>query len=404
MHSGQPRRHRGSFALCLLLSMLLHLALAWALDWLPRGSSERRHHSSARQARHVQVIRTAPKKAAEVAKKQEEADENKDKDKKIAKTSADEAQQRPQEADFIGNHDSVAGGDDDGPQRRSDAPLPSVNGRESEDEIVTFDQERQDGELAHEEKAGETPPSPTAAAPAEPAPATPPQPVAQGTPEGAPLHSDPQGEGKQMPQPAAVATATQKPTPPTPGEGLRLTNLNIGDALTLTPHLPPPAPLGLPEGSEGKPTPPVPPQRPRLAVYDPSLAPHIHQPGLRTYERRTRSTGRFVFGRRPALNVAATPRGRYEAEIYRRIARSWYASCDEHRGDIIPGSITISLRLNKSGGIDSMDLVRRRGASLIQQSFSFGAIRRSALPPMPAEIQRDIIGELYEMILTFNFD
>jgi hypothetical protein len=54
-----------------------------------------------------------------------------------------------------------------------------------------------------------------------------------------------------------------------------------------------------------------------------------------------------------------------------------------HRGDIIPGTIIIAFRLNKRGSVETMNLITRRGASVIQQSFTFGAIRQAQLPPMP---------------------
>jgi hypothetical protein len=51
-----------------------------------------------------------------------------------------------------------------------------------------------------------------------------------------------------------------------------------------------------------------------------------------------------------------------------------------------------------------MDLVRRHGAGVIQQSFTFRAIRRATLPPMPSTVRQEIVGELLELIFTFNFD
>ncbi len=389
----------GSVALCALLSLLLHASLAWALELFPRHTSGQKRQPLARSVRHLQVVRAeARPEEKPLPKEQQQAQER---EAPFAKTSADERQRRPKQADFIGRHDSLASGGPDALQRSSEAPLPTMAGRESEEEVVTFDQKRQDGDLAHEGKAATEPP-----APPQPSPAESPQPVAQGEPEGHAEQGEPQGEGSQPPAPAADATAAHEPEPDTSDEGLKLSKLATENALTLPQPQPPPAPLGQPEGrTEQAAASSAPrPFRPRLTPYDPSLADGAQQPGLRTYERRTRSTGRFIFGRRPSLNVAATARGRYEAEIYRRIARVWYAACDEHRGDIIPGSITLSLRLTKSGGIDSMELIRRRGASIIQQSFSFGAIRRASLPPMPTEVQQGIIGTLYEMILTFNFD
>jgi hypothetical protein len=111
-----------------------------------------------------------------------------------------------------------------------------------------------------------------------------------------------------------------------------------------------------------------------------------------------------VLGKGAALNVAASPRGQYEAMVYRQVAHFWYIACDEHRGDIIPGKITISLRITRSGQIDSMALIRRSGASVSQQSFTFKAIRKANLPPMPPEVQADVIGNLMELIFEFNFD
>jgi hypothetical protein len=140
--------------------------------------------------------------------------------------------------------------------------------------------------------------------------------------------------------------------------------------------------------------------------YDPSLAEWAqpHKPGFRTHERRSRSSGRFIFGRGAALNVLSTPRGEYEALVYRRVAHFWYMACDDHRGDIIPGKITISLRIDKRGRLDSMALIKRSGASISQQSFTFKAIRRASLPPMPPEVQTDVVGRLMELIFEFNFD
>ena len=73
-------------------------------------------------------------------------------------------------------------------------------------------------------------------------------------------------------------------------------------------------------------------------------------------------------------------------------------------GDIIPGSVVVSLRINADGLLENMELVRRRGASMIQQSFTFGAIRNASLPPMPSQVRREMHGDLLELIFTFNFD
>ncbi len=386
-HSHQSRAGRwGTLTLCVALSLLLHAGLALLLPDPAAGTPCERRQAGAGE-RRMQLRFAAAK---------EEASQ-----RPFAKTSPDERRQQPDEADFEGRHASRASGANDAPERRADAPLPSMEGEERE-EIVTFDQQRQDGELAHEGRRDSRPaPPPTPPAPAaDEQPATQPQPLARGR-QSAPAPTPP-GEAPQADSPRPdEGSASTRPAPPQEDGELKLRA--PGEEPAPQENRPPAVAQGQPEGQQGAAAPPT-ARPPRVAVYDPSLAPDAQQPGFRTQERRTRSSGRFVFGRKPALNVAATPRGAYEAEIYRRIARSWYAACDEHRGDIIPGSITVSLRLTRQGRIANMQLMNRKGASLLQQSFSFGAIRRASLPPMPDKVQQDIVGELYEMILTFNFD
>lgn len=361
----QPFKH---ILACLVLSVLIHIGIAWVVEWSrPTTTPGTRQGSTAHPgetpvSRHIRLHRPAPKPPA------------------FAKTNPDTPEQAPTHIDFEGKHNTRASGAPDTPQRSSQAPLPTMQG-EQKDEIVTFDQERQDGELAHD---GKKRPSPPAAAP-------------QGSPDssaeapGSPAH----GQNTHTPD-ATLATRTPAPTPdgatrlrtpqadaqPTPPAARR----GLRDALFPTPHLP----------ARRRSAQPV--------IHDPSLADHAQPAGFRTRERRSRSTGRFVIGSRPALNVAATPRGRYEAEIYRRIARIWYAACDEHRGDIIPGSLTISLRIDKRGHLRNMQLLSRHGAGVIQQSFTLGAIRRATLPPMPPHVASDVVGDILELIIEFHFD
>ncbi len=389
IHQARPPR-RGTLTLCVALSLLLHLGLASLLPDM-RQEPERKGRAQA-PARHVHLRVSPP--APEAAMKE----------RPVVKTSADSPRHLPGKADFEGRHASRASGENDAPERRADAPLPSLDGERERNEIVTFDQERQDGELAHEGRRAPQPaPAPE---PPRPAPenADKPQataPPAHGHADGLADPAQPESQTPDSPRPSE-GTASAKPSPPMAEGELKLREASEpSPADTPTPA----AAQGSPEAQADRPpAPPARPRKARVAVYDPSLAPDAQQPGFRTRERRTRSTGRFVFGRSAALNVAPTARGAYEADIYRRIARAWYAACDEHRGDIIPGSITVSLRLTRSGLIDSMQLMGRSGASLIQQSFSFGAIRRAALPPMPKSVQQELVGELFEMILTFNFD
>lgn len=351
--------HGGAIVLCVLLSLLLHALTVCLLLQLPPREPQSAAPVGSRYTRSLQVIR--PKTEPHPTPEQEKTE------KSFAKTSADTAQKTPEQADFVGARHNRAASAPNARDLRSKDKAPAVHGKErqQDEEIVTFDQERQEGDLAAEGKK-DTQATPTAGAS--------------------------EGENTaEMPTPAASLSRTPAAltTVPLPTD--------LFGELPLTTQRDDSFPADKAESTP-------PPQRARHRYYDPALAADAQKPGFRTNERKTRSSGRFIFGKGAALNVEATPRGAYEADIYRRIARYWYAACDEHRGDIIPGHITISLRINKQGHLENMLLISRKGASVSQQSFTFAAIRRAALPPMPLTVQQDIVGELLELIFTFHFD
>lgn len=374
------RSNQGRIALlCVLLSLLLHVLAAWLLLQLPSPHCQTARGQT-QSSRALKISRhTHLKKKALSAEQEQKAPR-----RPFAKTDSDRKEERPPQADFVGKRNTRAEGQSDAPQRTSDVPLPTMNG-EKKEEINTIDRERQDGPVEHEGKNNTPVPPPT------PSPAP-------GIPNAIPAELPADGQ----------APAT---TPPTDAAASHLPQQQTADALKLQPsehrltenkqHQQAAPPKGQPQ-QQGTST-AAPQPRIKRKVYDPSLADHA-QPGFRTTERRSRSTGRFVLGRNPAVNVSATPLGRYEELIYRLIAHRWYAACDDHRGDIIPGRIIIAIRLNKTGSVETMNLITRRGASIIQQSFTFGAIRRAQLPPMPTAVQQELLGEQLELIFTFNFD
>ena len=387
--------------LCVALSVLLHVLLACLLLLLPPQETVKRQEKP-RKARAVQVLRTAARKKADAQKKQAaeapQKPEQPTEEKPFAKTSADTPQALPDQPDYEGQRNTRAASEPDAAYRRADAPAPAQNGEEKE-ELVTFDQDRQEGDLEHEGRNEPvTQPAPPAPLPQPPLPPTPPaEAPAQGQQNGT---DAPEAQGQDAEDSIIDATKSLTLSDDLSGQ-LQLQQQREEMPTTLQEREQHAAPKGATDGT-GKATRPR-PQRPQV-FYDPSLARQPQQPGFRTYERRSRSSGRFVLGRGAALNVASTPRGMYEALVYRRVAHFWYMACDEHRGDVIPGTITISLRINKRGQIDSMALIRRSGASISQQSFTFKAIRKASLPPMPQEVQADVIGELMELIFEFNFD
>lgn len=383
------------------LSVLLHVLLGLLILLIPPQEKVKRA-KPARKARPMKVVRTAARKKADEQKKQaaaapKEEPRKPSEQKPFAKTSADTPQAPPDQPDYEGQRSTRAASSPDARHLASAEHAPAMTGEQKE-EIVTFDQNRQEGDLTHEGKS--TPPTPPQPPAPQPQPA-PPQPTAEAPAEGQQNGTDaPDARGQDSRDTDIDATQSLTLTDDLSGQ----LKLRQEEQAELTQELEQQAArLGLPGGTGRAEAPAAQPRRPRV-FYDPSLAEWAQKPGFRTNERRSRSSGRFVLGRGAALNVASTPRGAYEALVYRRVAHFWYIACDEHRGDIIPGKITISLRINKRGQIDSMALITRRGASISQQSFTFKAIRKASLPPMPPEVQADVIGELMELIFEFNFD
>lgn len=356
-------------ALCLLLSLLLHLLFALLLLNMPEKKAT--NTAGNKVALAIRLHR------AEKAGKQEEKPPGEpEQNKPSAKTDPDQAEQRPEQDDFIGKRNARAASDKDARGYEGESTLPSMTG-EKKEEIVAFDQQQQQGDLEHDGRRN-APDTPALQPPSvPPQPPTPPRSSGASTPALTPPPASPEGDLNISKQ---DATGKERENEQKEQQQENTT----------------PRPI--------PPTHPAPPIPPAPGFYrDPSLA-NPTQAGFRTRERRSRNAGRFVLGRHASLNVAATPLGRYEEEIYRRIAYWWYRACDEHRGDIIPGKIVVSLRLDKNGRLVNMDLIRRSGAGVIQQSFTFGAIRHASLPPMPHAVQEEMVGNLLELIFEFVFD
>lgn len=397
--AGSYRLQRiSTLSLCLLLSLVLHVVLAMVLVLTADSPSPRQQ----KRGGHKRILIT---RAADKKEKASPPQENKPNEQKpFAKTDADRPQQRPDDADFEGQRDARAEGMNND-TRQSEAPIPTMEGEEKE-EPNTLQQERQDGDVQYYGKNEPQPATPPQAQPTEPAPAIPPVPTPpRGEPDTPPT---PQTDNGSTPTPTEPSEATTQATIPADTEGdLKLTPPREEEPPQEEPKedtaTPPP---GIPQGQDQAPASTLmpPPANNRHPVYDPTQADHAQPPGLRTTERRTRSTGQFVIGRMPSCNVEATPRGQYEELVYRLIAAQWYFACDQHRGDIIPGTLIIAIRLNTRGGVESMNLVNRRGASVSQQSFTFAAIRRAQFPQMPKAVVKTLVGNLMELIITFDFN
>ena len=380
------QHHRSKLLLCLLGSLLWHLAMIPVVIFLlphPSPKDKAKKQGGSKLILVTAKVNKKPKTEGEEQSPPEEAN------RPFAKTDADRPQQHPDKADFEGQRDSRAEGMN--LPQEADKPIPTMEGEEKE-EINTLHQERQDGDIAFYGKEE------TAAQPVESS--TAPQTNNNSAPTGVPLPPTPPETQltDNTHKTAHDGTEAHTPAPPTAEVYIKLQQSTEEVPEQEPKETPPTLPAGVPAPSVST------SQDEEQPVYDPTQAAHAQPAGLRTRERRTRSRGQFIIGSRPSLQVEATPLGQYEELVYRLIARQWYFACDQHRGDIIPGTIIIALRINSRGQVVNMNLVSRRGAGVSQQSFTFGAIRRAQFPRMPENVRKAIIGDQLELIITFDFN
>jgi len=404
--SFKQRRRNGlfrvSWSMCLLLSVLAHLfLLAGSYEGAEAGrASPRGAEGGGRQvvvsARMVKKVEPHPEGRRQAPKEHLPA---------IVKTNEEqESATRPEAPKFQSNRNTRAEGGRKDPDSSRD--MPAQDGVERENgEIVLFDQNRQDGDLSHE-RDGNKNAAPGAAANVPYQPLEPSMPPA-GHPdsvdhspnrEGVPGKASEEGLARQNRRPAQER-AMQLPhavTLPRPGEPEKPDALQeLAKSIAKGADNPP---LNLPNLN-------LPPNtRPaqKQPLYDPMFNAES-QPGFKTHEQKTKQTGKFSFGRRPTLDVEATPMGTYQAIVYRAIGEQWYRQCDLNRDLIVTGTVRIRILINKNGKVSSMRQTSRVGASEVQKSFTFLAIKLARLPAMPPEVRNALVGDSLEMYFDFNF-
>lgn len=404
--SFKQRRRKGlfrvSWGMCLLLSVLVHLFLLagsclvpeeWLASPRPPAAEKRQVVVSARMVKKVEAPQEGRRPVPE------------ERLPSIVKTSEEqESATRPETPQFQSNRNTRAEGGRKDPDSSRD--MPAQDGVERENgEIVLFDQERQDGDMSHE-RDGNKDAAPGASASVPPQPQEPSMPPA-GHPDsmdpssnktGAPGKSSEEGLARQNRRPAQER-AVQLPhavTLPQPGAPEKPDPLEeLARSIAKGAENPP---LNLPNLN-------LPPNRrpvQKKPLYDPMFNAES-QPGFKTHEQKTKQTGKFSFGRRPTLDVEATPMGMYQAMVYRAIGEQWYRQCDLNRDLIVTGTVRIRILIGKNGKVSSMRQTSRVGASEVQKSFTFLAIKLARLPAMPPEVKSSLIGESLEMYFDFNF-
>lgn len=299
-------------------------------------------------------------------------------DPDFARTSPDQAEEKADSPDFIGERNTRATSD---APPVADAPdLPSQKGREPlwEDEIETTESDYQDGELPS--RRSDTPDSPAMPE----AVVSPVEPMEPADPATSPA-SDP---GKPpMPEPPAERLVEG----PVPVDRRVKESPEPEDA-------PKPAP---PERSEegkeesGKQGVPSDPSKPSVNSAD--------SPGFKGNQKKTRLEGSISRTGRSALDVEDSLLGRYHASVSRAVEKEWQRNCVRNRDYITPGQLTMRVMLEASGKVRSVGFMEELGVGNIPKGFTLNSIRDAEIPAMPAELKKQLDGEPLELIYRFNF-
>ncbi len=406
----EKQRHkrllRVSWGACVLLSVLFHLIMMGGtafipVEWLkrpalPKPPGERQKVAvSARMVKKVPKDKPAVEQPAPPHQKQD-----------MVKTSKEqESATRPEDPKLSSNRNTRKEGGRADPTGEKDMPEVAGEERKENEEIVLFDQDKQDGDLTHE-RDGSKKADPGAQNDKPPQPLDQTSPL-EGNPDGLAESQNRKGdtaekEGKEelaqndkhaaeqaVQLPSAVTLPKSADELAAADELMALAKKIAKGEEVLDNDYRPDAHLQ---------TDPV----NKEAVYDPFFSPDS-QPGFKTYERKTKVSGKFSFGRRPTLDVEATPLGEYQVLIYRAIGEQWYKQCEINKDLIVVGEVNVRILIDKAGKVRSMRQLSRIGASEVQKAFTFHAIKQAKLPVMPPVVRGMLIGDFMEMNISFKF-
>jgi hypothetical protein len=316
----------------------------------------------------------------------------------FTQTTPDQQAARPERPGYFGEHDTRA--TSDAPPVAGALEVPSLAGREPRrDEVQATQSDYQDGEIRPDPAALTKPlaPAPPALAgdpalrPAESSAAA--APVGLETP-AAPAETLPEVAGQ--PVPPAVELLEGPSAVDTPER------LETAKVEALVPAAEAPGEQA-PAGEELRETPQDKPlsEAQQQAQAKPSLPKPASDPAFRGNQEKTKMQGSISRKGKSALDVADTPLGRYQAQLSRAVELEWQRNCVRYRDLITPGFITVRFFIDAKGKVTTLSFVEVVEVGEVQKGFTVSSIRTAEIPPMPAELARELKGEPLE--LTFNF-
>lgn len=322
----------------------------------------------------------------------------------FARTSESQAGPAPEDAPFIGEHDTLAKSEKEPKQGHEN--LPSQEGVEPRvaGQVETTESDYQDGDLAHSREgsqpAASAPPTSESDSEAVETPVS----EAVAPPPPAPAERvgpDDVIEGKRT-ELAESPFPYELPVRPDAGENdeLKATDETRDEAQDEVAEKPVEREAKQPTERANEPqqtaaTPPNPQKKPKPSTES--------EPGFRGFQRKTQLKGSISRRGESSLDVKSGPLGKYHAALSRAIEKAWQREAVANRDYITPGVIRVRVVLDKEGKVRSVGTVDEFGIGAIQRGFTHRAIRDAELPEMPKEVKNELGGEPLELLYNFIF-
>lgn len=305
------------------------------------------------------------------------------KPERFARTTEDQASARPEHPAFIGERDTLA--TSDAAPDPAAAAMPAQKGIDPiHSEVETTESRFEDGEIGDQGKSR----------PPEPSVAPPPTPVMAESEQAAPL--------PPVPPPAAAAGQPSEAAPAV-RDALAQGPNPVDVPVPMTPEADTPRPTPSNRASEARP--PEPPVAPKESVQAKPVEtkPPDKAAGFSGYQRKTQIRGSISRTGKSALAVENSAMGRYQAVLSKAVELEWQRNCVRYRDYITPGFLTVRFVVEQSGKVRSVAFVEAMQSGEVQKGFTLNAIRQATIPPMPADLKKELGTEPLELIFNFYF-
>jgi len=384
--AGDSRLWLASFVVSLLLNGLMFLGFARIAAQTAKQRTERmRQTEAAAQDRWVAAVIPERGDASSAATVEAAPKPPEILKAPFARTSPEQEAERPQAARFIGERNTQATSD-----RAPDAsapPMPSQQGIEDDRDLETTQSRYRDGALDGGAAASPSMPQP---------PAVPAAPVE--TPAAAPEQTVSKSEGEQLRMPAEEAASP----PPAPRERLAEGPNPVEREVTQAKPEENPKPAD-DKRKEAAKAGEKPAERTAKSGPKPIQVAGSGNPAFSGFQRKTKLSGSISRKGVSALDVEDSPLGRYQAAISRAVEREWQRNCVRYRDLITPGFLTVRFLVDASGKVRSVGFVEAAVGGEVQKGFTLSSIREAEIPPMPAELKKQLGDEPLELIFNFYF-